>query len=433
MNKRILMSLLGILFFASTTSAQLNQTFSRIFDRVLNDDLKLSPGEHARHYLDAAAEANGVLTPGLNALIASNVSSFPLTSTIAGITWNIYSGAPVSIKESLGPILSETAETLGKGKLNIGFNYTYLNLAKFRGVNTEDLRFTFIHEDITKDGKPLGDDVTEGDIIDLILGMDVNANLFAFFATTGITNNLDIGLAIPIVDLRLSGEAQALLNGPFAGSAHTFPGDDVNNPNLTDIVTYEERATGLGDIALRLKYSFVRSDKVNLAVLGDLRVPTGDEKDFLGTGKPTIRVSMIWSKKAGDFTPHLNLGYDRRPAELDSDEFEFAAGFDQKVAEAVTFSIDILGDYDLNNDEAIKFFPEQTVTIIENLGTLQRKKVVDLTNIPQRDNDNTLNAAIGFRLAPSERVLLLGNVLVPMNDGGLRSSVAPTFGLTITF
>ncbi len=394
---------------------------------------KLSPGDHAGHYLDAAAEANRVLTPGLNALIASNVSSFPLTSTIAGITWDISSGAPVSIKESLGPILSETAETLGKGKFNVGFNYTYLNLAKFRGVDTEDLHFTFIHEDITTDGKPLGDDPTEGDIIDLILGMDVNANLFAFFATIGITNNLDIGLAVPVVDLRLSGQAQAILNGPFAGSAHTFPGGDVNNPNLADIVPYEERATGLGDIALRLKYSFVRSDKVNLAVLGDLRVPTGDEKDFLGTGKPTTRVSMIWSKKVGDFTPHLNLGYDRRPAELDSDEFEFAAGFDQKVAEAVTFSIDILGEYDLNNDEAIKFFPEQTITIVENLGSLQRKKVVDLTNVPQRNNDNTLNAAIGLRFAPSERFLLLGNILVPMNDGGLRSSVASTFGLTITF
>ncbi len=41
MNKNILLGLLGVLFFANTTSAQLNQTFSRIFDRVLNEDLKL--------------------------------------------------------------------------------------------------------------------------------------------------------------------------------------------------------------------------------------------------------------------------------------------------------------------------------------------------------------------------------------------------------
>jgi len=48
-------------------------------------------------------------------------------------------------------------------------------------------------------------------------------------------------------------------------------------------------------------------------------------------------------------------------------------------------------------------------------------------------NDNTLSAAFGFRAAPSERFLILGNVLVALNDGGLRATVAPTFGMTVNF
>jgi hypothetical protein len=42
-------------------------------------------------------------------------------------------------------------------------------------------------------------------------------------------------------------------------------------------------------------------------------------------------------------------------------------------------------------------------------------------------------ASFGFRAAPSDRIMFLGNVLLSLNDGGLRSSVAPTIGATLTF
>lgn len=115
MNKKlVLLTVASILTTVSPTLAQLDQVFSRVFKQVLEKDLILSPGEHARHYLDAAAEADSVLTRGLNALIASNVSSFPLTATVAGVTFDWSTGKPVSITQSLGPIFAETAETLGR-------------------------------------------------------------------------------------------------------------------------------------------------------------------------------------------------------------------------------------------------------------------------------------------------------------------------------
>jgi hypothetical protein len=240
-------------------------------------------------------------------------------------------------------------------------------------------------------------------------------------------------VAVPVVDLRLSGQAHAVLNGPTAGENHRFKSIDSTKYQVTDIVPYSERAVGLGDIALRLKYNFVRSEKIRVAALLDVRFPTGDEKEFLGTGKPTTRLAMIWSRKTGNFTPHLNLAYGRKPAELDSDKFEFAAGFDQKVTEGITFAVDFLGGLDLVAKDAIKFFPENIKTIVESVGLNSIVREVDLTNIPDRNNDNIFNAALGFRAAPSERFLLLGNILMPLNDGGLRSNVVPTLGLTIVF
>lgn len=431
MLKQAVYGFCAVLLVVDTGYAQLNQVFGNVFNRILKDDLVLSTGEHAQHYFPAAAEAESRLTPALNTLITSNVASFPLTSTIAGVTWDISSGAPVSIKGSLGPIFAETAETLGKGRLNLGFNYSYLNLAKFRGVATEALRFAFTHQD---NNDVLGDAITETDVIDLVLGMDANANLFAAFATAGITSNLDVGIAAPFIDLRIEGQARASLYGQTAGVDHKFKGGDLLNPQLSDVVSYQERATGLGDLAFRLKYHLLRNEKFNCAVLGDLRLPTGDEKEFLGSSKPTTRIAAIFSKKAGELTSHLNLAYEKRPANDDSDEFEFAVGFDQKVGDAVTFAVDLLGELDVNESEAIQFFPEPTKVITESLGGgFTRRREIELTNIPARTNDNTYNLAVGLRIAPSERFLLLGNLLAPLNDGGLRSSVVPTFGLTASF
>lgn len=437
--KRIVyFSIISTLFYSNTIYAQLNQVFDNVFNSILRDALKLSEGGaavHGSHFFEAADKATSVLTPALSSLIASNVSSFPLSSTVAGITFDFSTGMPVKITESLGPIFAETAQTLGKGKVNVGFNYTYLSLSKFRGLDTEEMRFTFTHQDVTNDGT-LGESLNESDTIDLFLGMDINASIFALSATVGITDNFDIGVAIPVININLTGEAKAAINShTFAvrdTANHRF-NDDGANPELETRVPYDETTSGFGDVTVRLKYNFLRGGGVDLAALMDLRLIPGDEEDFLSSGKANMRFSWIMSKKIGNFTPHLNFGYDRRPAFLDSDEFEFALGFDQKLAKGITFAAEILGEFDLDKDEKIELFPGTTRIVDRDIaGQVLGERQVDLSNIPEKDNDHTINAAFGFRAAPSERVIFFGNVLVRLNDGGLRSRVVPTFGLTVS-
>lgn len=437
--KAIFSGLIGVLLLTNTTYGQLDEVFSNIFDEVLNAQLKRSPGVHGDHFLEAAAFADSTLTRGLNNLIASNVSSFPLSSTNVGVTFDFSTGRPVSITESLGPIFAETASTLGKGKANIGFNYTYLNFANFRGIPTEDMRFTFTHVDVPDSDPGLGDNLNESDTIDLLLDLDVNASIFAFSATAGLTNNFDIGVAIPIVNVNLSGKAKATVNSfTFAnmGVANHHFGADSTKPELVTLIPYDESSTGLGDIALRFKYSFLRGAEVDLAALLDIRLPTGNESDFLGTGKINTKLSWIMAKKIGDFTPNLNIGYERRSSDFDSDEFEFVAGFDQKIATGVTFAIEVLGTIDINKGEAISLFPGEVR--IEDQPNSQEPgtstiRQVDRSNIPERNYDNTFDASFGFRFAPSENVVFLGNILAPLNDGGLRSTVVPSIGLTVIF
>lgn len=434
--KFILLSLLSVLLSTSDADAQLNQVFGKIFDEFLKTGFaRGSPGQHGQHFLKADTVAREELSRALNSLVAGNVSSFPLSATAAGVTFDFSTGLPVSIAKSLGPIFAETATTLGKGKVNLGYNFTYLSLSKFRGLPTRDIRFTFTHEDVGNSGV-LGDNVNESDLVDIFLDLDVSASVFAFFATAGVTNNLDIGVAVPVANISLSGNARAVVNSfTFArnDSANHHFGGNNKNPKLTENVRYNESAAGLGDIAVRLKYGFLRGADIDLAALLDVRIPTGNEQNFLGLGKSNVRLSWIMSKKIKDFTPHLNLGYDRRVADLDSDELELALGFDQKIAAGVTFAAEFLGEFDLKRDEAITLFPG-AVTIVDQPAPQSRYvRQVDLSNVPDRSNDHALNAALGFRIAPSEHVLLLGNMLVSLNDGGLRSNVAPTLGVAVNF
>jgi hypothetical protein len=271
------------------------------------------------------------------------------------------------------------------------------------------VRFTFGHEELGSNGT-LGDNPTESDYIDLFLNLNVDADIVALFATYGVTKNFDIGVAVPFVNVALGGNAQAVISSytfPLLGQAiHRFNADSLN-PQLTANSPYDLSKSGLGDVALRLKYSFLSGAGVDLAALVDVRIPTGKQENFFGTGKSNARVSWIASKKFGDFTPHLNLGYEKRAASFDSDRLRVTVGFDQKVANGLTFAAEFLGSYAINRDETIKLFPGTLTLTDTNLpfgpptrprGTEVRE--IPATNVPDFERDNALDVAFGFRVAP---------------------------------
>ena len=67
-------------------------------------------------------------------------------------------------------------------------------------------------------------------------------------------------------------------------------------------------ATGFGDIALRSKVNLLALGASGLAVIGELRLPTGREEDLLGTGETSFRTVVIGSSEVGRLAFHGNLG-----------------------------------------------------------------------------------------------------------------------------
>jgi hypothetical protein len=230
----------------------------------------------------------------------------------------------------------------------------------------------------------------------------------------------------------MSGTANATIESyTFGrGSAHHIFGGDTLHPVLTTAVPYDQSASGLGDIALRVKYNISRGGSVEVAALGDVRIPTGKASEFSGSGKPTYRLWAILSGRLGDANPHLNIGYALKPASYQSDAVEFRAGVDTKISSSTTLAVDVLGQIDLNQGEAIHLAPG-SVTISDLVPGGQSTRSIRLSNIPDRNDDNLFSLAAGIRFAPTDILMVFANVLAPLNTAGLRASITPTIGASL--
>src|SRR6185436_16003468 len=85
---------------------------------------------------------------------------------------------------------------------------------------------------------------------------------------------------------------------------HVFPGG-------SDSQTFHDggSAQGIGDIVLRTKYRFLDVPAGGLAAGLDLRLPTGDSANLLGSGATQARFELIGSNTYNRLEPHFNIGY----------------------------------------------------------------------------------------------------------------------------
>src|SRR5262245_15485974 len=138
----------------------------------------------------------------LNQELALQLESFPLPSSSGGFTYTYDPtlGTFTRGSDSFGPIYAERVDTVGKGRFNIGLNWSQFTFDELNGLNLDngDLKLVFGHVHI-----PGRDEAHEfffeGDVIQSQLSLKITDNIAAFVATYGITNNFDVGLAVPYV------------------------------------------------------------------------------------------------------------------------------------------------------------------------------------------------------------------------------------------
>jgi hypothetical protein len=388
---------------------------------------------HGTHYIPAASAANATLISFLVSSISGNVSNVPLSATSSGATFRFEGGTPVRTSESPGPIFGERAQTLGRGRLVLGAHVSGMRFATLRGVDLDNIRLTFTHANVDfvgcdsafgGDCSLMGVPVLENDVIELDLALDLDIRVATLFLTYGITDRLDVGVVVPVVSTSLRGESQAQVS-PFGGTsaAHYF-GGTASNPQLSATQLVQGSARGLGDVAVRLKANLRQTGRALFSVMGDARFATGSEDDLLGSGTFAVRGLAIFSAQAGNFSPHVNVGYLYRRSDIQNDALLATAGFDQVVAPWATLAIDVVSE--LQVGQGGLRVPDPVV--IES----PFRRVIRPALIPNT-RDDIVNGSIGAKLTAAPGLTVVVNSLWPLNRGGLRANLVWTAGLEYGF
>jgi hypothetical protein len=271
----------------------------------------------------------------------------------------------------------------------------------------------------------------------------------------------DVGVAIPFdnVDLDARVDGRIFRLGSGSAATHSF------DTNGADRATFTESgsSSGLGDLSIRAKYNFHRGDTTSLAAGLDLRLPTGDADELLGTGATRAAMTFIYSGDYGSVSPHVNVGYT-----LSSGESSAAAN--QIDVDATDHRLDLVpnlttADIDLEFPDELNYVfglnvaagPKVTVGF-----DLHGRTLLDVSRFEVRDNSyenrgtgalpqpafistrefslledkgkvNLLLGVIGAKINVAKTLLLNANVLFPLSDGGLKPKPTLVVGLDYVF
>ena len=388
---------------------------------------------HGEHFIPSSSAENSALISTIGDALGASIGNIPIGSTSGSESFQFVGGVPVRTSTSAGPIFAERAQTLGKGRALVGISRTAFRFATLRGVDLHDIQLTFTHQnvdfpgcdaafagDCTKYGVP----AFENDAMDFRLSMDLDVRVTSAYVTYGVTDRVDVGIVLPIVQADFQGESFAQL-APFGGttSAHYFSGSPTN-PVLSASRQSLGSSAGLGDVALRAKVNLRQTSDASVAVLLDARFPSGSEDDLLGSGKFAGRLLGIIDTRIGDFAPHANVGYLLHAGERQNDAVLATVGFDQLIRQNVTLAVDLVSDLQVGDSKLI-------LPATVNYESPFRRSL-NPTNIPTI-RDDIVDGSFGVKFAPARRTIIVLNTLFPLNRGGLRPNIVYTAGVEHTF
>ncbi len=426
------------------------------------------------------------LNNALNASIATALSIIPLSSPASGVIVrkDPATGADLPVSSTLGPIFTERAETIGKGKFYVGFSKQDFHFTKFNGTSLNSLQVLYPGGDPSKvvDRTQLSTvPATFG------LGMDVRLSQNIAFFTYGVTDRLDVSLGLPMVHSAVSGrtyDGTIYAGNGFGTNGSTCWCANTFTPGYPTLIQQQigqaaGSKTGLGDVLVRVKGTVIRKSAAVIALGGDVRFPTGDEQNYLGIGaftvKPFTAVSFYTKPIHNNIvlSPHFDLGWqfsgkstlggDLQGTPLSQqtstgtinyigapftsskgylpDVFTWAAGTELALGRHNTVIVDVLG----NQVGWIHGIPNATLQTIPD---------VLLPTGPNGDSSGAAvpvkgsaagfvsagrvsygqyNASFGYKVRVAGNLVANFNLVVRLDNNGLVARTVPLFGLGYSF
>jgi hypothetical protein len=386
------------------------------------------PGEqpHSAHF-NSDFQAN---FDKFTTAIVGQLVTVPLPTPASGFTYELDPSTGVFKRstESFGPILAERAETVGAGRVTFGFAFQRFKFQSVEGLDLDRVPAVFTHDN----AQLLGG---RQDVITTVNSIEASVAQYTTYLTVGITDRFDISAALKLAsnDLTVRSDATIQRLGTTNPLTHFFRQTD-GEVGTERVFWAIGHASGLGDTTVRLKANVNRRTSSAIAAGLDIRLPTGDQMNLLGTGTAGLAPFIIFSSTVQRVSPHLNASYQwngrsilaGNPATGESGEFPdqltYAIGADVAMNPRVTLALDALGSYYVNAER----LSQETFHALDQTSTF--------ANIGfSRKSFNALSGSIGFKVNVKGRLLLDGNLLFALDDHGVRDRVVPLVAFEYAF
>jgi hypothetical protein len=302
------------------------------------------------------------------------------------------------------------------------------------------------------------------------------------FLTFGLTNRFDVSVGLPAVHASVastaynaqvySGTGQSISNGNNCWCASTFTPGSVNMA-IPAVGTDRASKSGFGDLLLRFKGGVFQKPSASLAVGVDLRLPTGDEENYLGTGttsvKPFVAVSLYTPKTRGIvLAPHFEAGWQFSGKSVLGGTLvgtpipvNIGGGQIQMFGAPFTATKDFLPDifswgvgteiaFGRSNTAVVDFVGNQ-IGLVHGVPTLRAQGITGpsptfgpgsgavqhmstgVLGAGSRGSYGQYSGAFGYKVRIAGNLVATAQALVRFDDNGLTARVTPLYGIGYSF
>ncbi|MEZ5287257.1 MAG: transporter [Vicinamibacterales bacterium] len=329
-------------------------------------------------------------------LLVAELTTTPLSSSSGGFSYrfNPMLGTVERASESFGPFFTERSLTVGRNRASIG---AQAQVARYTRLDAYDLR----DGSFVTTANQFRDEAQPFDVEALTLRL--TSTTMTLFGTMGVHDRVDIGVAVPLVRLSLEGSR-----------LNTYRGVSFLQASAT------ADATGFGDVAVRGKVNLLDRGGSGVAVIEELRLPTGRSSELLGAGEASLRSVVVASSEVGRIATHGNLGI---------------------TLGGISNVIDYRGAVTLTPVPRVTIVGELLGRRIADVGTIAQERVphpslvgVDTIRLVSTgESVNTASLVVGTKWNVTETWLANVNLAVPLTERGLRSAATLVFGVDYAF
>ncbi len=333
-----------------------------------------------------------------------DLTSVPLATASSGFLYRLNPelGTVERATDSFGGFFVERALTPGNGHASFGVSTSTTSFDRFDGRSLRDGALVAIANQFRDEKAPF-------DTESLIL--HIRSSVMTLFGSVGVGSRVEIGAAVPLVQLTLDGQR-------------------IENYRGTTLIQASGNATasGLADLALRGKVNLLAVRTGGVAVAGEVRLPTGDANNLLGAGKTSLRLMGIGSLERGSFALHGNASVIRGGI---SSEYDLGGALSIAVDPRVTVSGETLF---------------RKVTELHSLGlvsaphpTLRGNPAEGIAPVdtfrlaPGLGAETLLGIVTGMKWNVTRTLVIGGHLSWPLTHGGLTAPLTPTVALEYAF